>query len=424
MGKRPDTFYHGTSIEAALKIQAYGFDVALSGSNAGALLGPGVYCTTTLKKAMDYAEGKEAGGIIFELQADLGRCKTLAAGDAMMKTWQQHGYDSAWAPQGANHINLAENCIKDPGKIKIVRAIPGHTGELKAMGMLVRPDGRLAMMGDEAAAAAGGGGGRKRRRGQPAVDGELLALLRKWKLEDVADELANQGYTDVAALAEELPLANVAKLAVGLAFQNRLRKLLTHLHAARKEWEEQERQKNADVKQVLQKMRAEPASAEVQHDGCTELVILAADNDDNKTAIAAAGGIPVVLAAMKAHTGHVDVKGKGCFALRNLAVNADNQTAIAAAGGIPVVLAAMKAHKGHVDVQEHGCCALGNIGWSDPTLQKCIEDEGGVVVVQAAIAAAGATAQCKEHGEFLLGKLIKLAEAAGQAVRKDGCVVQ
>jgi len=299
------------------------------------------------------------------------------------------------------------------------------------------------------------------------VDGELLALLRKWKLEDVADELANQGYTDVAALAEELPLANVAKLAVGLAFQNRLRKLLTHLHAARKEWEEQERQKNADVKQVLQKMRAEPASAEVQHDGCTELVILAADNDDNKTAIAAAGGIPVVLAAMKAHTGHADVQRRGCGALGslavnadnktaiaaaggipvvlaamkahtghadvqcqgcralgNLAANADNQTAIAAAGGIPVVLAAMKAHKGHVDVQEHGCCALGNIGWSDPTLQKCIEDEGGVVVVQAAIAAAGATAQCKEHGEFLLGKLIKLAEAAGQAVRKDGCVVQ
>jgi len=72
MGQRPDTFYHGTSIESALKIQAYGFDVALSRSSAGALLGPGVYCTTTLKKAMDYVEGKEADGIIFELQADQG----------------------------------------------------------------------------------------------------------------------------------------------------------------------------------------------------------------------------------------------------------------------------------------------------------------------------------------------------------------
>jgi len=88
-GLRPDTFYHGTSIEAALEIQEYGFDVSRAGTNAGSLLGPGVYCTTTLEKAMDYAKGNPASGIIFELRADLGRCKTLAAGDALMKTWQR-----------------------------------------------------------------------------------------------------------------------------------------------------------------------------------------------------------------------------------------------------------------------------------------------------------------------------------------------
>ena len=44
-GLRPDNFYHGTSI--ALAIQAYGLDVSQAGTNAGALLGPGVYCTTT-----------------------------------------------------------------------------------------------------------------------------------------------------------------------------------------------------------------------------------------------------------------------------------------------------------------------------------------------------------------------------------------
>jgi len=184
IGQRPDTFYHGTSIEDALKIQAYGFDVALSRSNAGALLGLGVYCTTTLKKAMDYVEGKEADGIIFELQADLGRCKTLTAGDAMMKTWQKHGYDSAWAPQGENHINLVENCIKDPDRIKIVWAIAGHMDELKAMGMLVRPDYQLAMIGDEVTDAAGGSGGCKRRRGQPAVDDNCWCFCARgsWKM--------------------------------------------------------------------------------------------------------------------------------------------------------------------------------------------------------------------------------------------------
>ena len=36
-----NTYYHGTSLEAALAIQANGFRVDLSGSNAGAMLGTG-----------------------------------------------------------------------------------------------------------------------------------------------------------------------------------------------------------------------------------------------------------------------------------------------------------------------------------------------------------------------------------------------
>ena len=453
MGPGPGTFYHGTSIEAALAIQATGFDATRASTNAGALLGPGVYCTTTLEKAMDYAKGlrtrNPAGGIIFELQADLGRCKTLAAGDAMMKTWQQHGYDSAWAPLGANHRNLAENCINDPARITIVRAIPGDPSELKAMGMLVHPDGQLAMAGDQAAAVAGGSGGRKRKQEPPAVDADLWELLREWKLEDVADELANEGIKHVLVLVEELLEADVEQLPVGRIYKKRLCKLLAHLHAAR---QEQERLKNADIKQVLTRMRAEPVSAQVQREGCTELATLARDdpgkrtaivaeggipvvlaamkahagdaemlvqgcsaltnlaaNVDNRIAIAAAGGIPVVLAAMTAHKGHVDVQVGGCVALTNLAANnANNQTAIAAAGGIPVVLAAIKAHAEHASVQEQGCWALSNIGGSDATLQKRIKDEGGVDVVQAAMAASGATTRCKQEGQKLLGKLAQV----------------
>ena len=108
---------------------------------------------------------------------------------------------------------------------------------------------------------------------------------------------------------------------------------------------------------------------------------------------------------MKAHKGDVDVQLYGCRALGNLAVNADNETAIAAAGGIPVVLAAMRAHVGNASVQEYGCWALSHIGWSDATVQKRIKDEGGVDVVKAAVAASGATAKCKQVGQKLLGKL-------------------
>ena len=46
----PTEFYHGTSLEAALAIQARGFDVDRSGSNAGAMLGKGLYVTTSWRR--------------------------------------------------------------------------------------------------------------------------------------------------------------------------------------------------------------------------------------------------------------------------------------------------------------------------------------------------------------------------------------
>jgi hypothetical protein len=49
-GEKNPTFYHGTSLEAAINIQEVGFDVQLSGSNAGAALGRGLYVTTSWRK--------------------------------------------------------------------------------------------------------------------------------------------------------------------------------------------------------------------------------------------------------------------------------------------------------------------------------------------------------------------------------------
>ena len=129
----PRFFYHATNLEAALKIQAEGFRVDLSGSNAGARLGPGVYCTVTLQKAMQYCKGPH-GGIVFELQVDLGKCKKLERNDPLMTTWQQNGYDSAWAPAASGGSGLEENCIKDPGRIRIKQAFPGHTVNLERAG--------------------------------------------------------------------------------------------------------------------------------------------------------------------------------------------------------------------------------------------------------------------------------------------------
>ena len=129
--------YHATSLEAALRIQAEGFRVpnGPSQQKAGALLGPGVYASATLQKAIQYCDGPE-GGIVFQLAVDLGKCITLKENDPMMTTWQQHGYDSAWAPTGAGGrgAGLEENCMKDPKRIKIVNAIAVHTTKLEQAG--------------------------------------------------------------------------------------------------------------------------------------------------------------------------------------------------------------------------------------------------------------------------------------------------
>jgi hypothetical protein len=64
----------------------------------GALLGPGVYCTANMRKALQYCDGPE-GGIIFQISVDLGRCKILEQNDPLMTTWHMililHGHQRA-----------------------------------------------------------------------------------------------------------------------------------------------------------------------------------------------------------------------------------------------------------------------------------------------------------------------------------------
>lgn len=136
------TFYHGTSLEAALSIQREGFRVDLSGSNAGAALGNGVYVTTTLEKALNYAKPNPHSGVIFELNVDLGRCyEVQSSSDSNIDCWQTQGYDSARAKAGVIGVR-EENCVKDPGRVKIINAIFGHTQSAHASGYAVH-NGRV-----------------------------------------------------------------------------------------------------------------------------------------------------------------------------------------------------------------------------------------------------------------------------------------
>jgi hypothetical protein len=135
----PELFYHGTSLEAAMSIQKVGFDVQRSGSNAGAALGRGLYVTTTMEKAVNYAKRMPCQGAIFEVQVQLGRCyKVTSDNDNNKAKWQEMGYDSAWAAAGIIGEH-EENCIKDPRPPRVIiqNVILGHTGEAKRLGYSV-----------------------------------------------------------------------------------------------------------------------------------------------------------------------------------------------------------------------------------------------------------------------------------------------
>ena len=138
------TFFHGTTEENALRIQEHGFRIP---DGPGGLLGRGVYCTSTLPKAMEYLKGPY-GGVVLQLSVDLGKCKQLKPNDPMMKTWQNQ-YDSAWAPFSANNPNAIgkeENCVKDPKRIRVVQAIAGNTGLLGRGGYAIT-GGKLYKVG-------------------------------------------------------------------------------------------------------------------------------------------------------------------------------------------------------------------------------------------------------------------------------------
>ena len=86
----------------------------------------------------------------------------------------------------------------------------------------------------------------------------------------------------------------------------------------------------------------------------------------------------------------------------------DNKIAIAEAGGIERLMAALSTHAGHAGVAEKACGTLYNIGRSDRTLQHSIKDAGAEELLRAAVARSNATAETKEKGRKLLNKLIKL----------------
>jgi len=110
--------FHGTSEDAATKIEKKGFRPSVSG-----MLGPGVYCSRDLRKARAY------GKVVFLLHVSLGRVIRIdSINHPLRMIWQTLTgglYDCAWVPPDSGVVpsGLEENCVRLPSQIKVIRRV-------------------------------------------------------------------------------------------------------------------------------------------------------------------------------------------------------------------------------------------------------------------------------------------------------------
>ena len=177
------------------------------GQTRAPCFGPGLYVTTTLQEALNYAiKGhRPKGGAVFKLRVDLGNCYTVEQNDPNMSTWQQKGYDSAWSAHGANGTR-EEHCIKDPRptRVQILDIILANTRQASEGGFTVE-NGRIVQRG-----TMGQPEGLKR---EPSND--LCVICMDEKATHAIVPCGHQCLClDCAGLVDKCPMCRVAKQSV------------------------------------------------------------------------------------------------------------------------------------------------------------------------------------------------------------------
>ena len=120
---------------------------------------------------------------------------------------------------------------------------------------------------------------------------------------------------------------------------------------------------------VVGAMEAFPGDAEMQLWGASVFAhVDAAASPDAAQALYAAGGVDVLVAALRAHAAASLVQETACRALGNLALNSEERAAgVAGSGGMEAALASITGHKREASVVQAGCYALTSIAYACPT---------------------------------------------------------
>lgn len=108
------TMYHGTLKTNAPAIISSGFR-----PSAGGTLGPGVYCSRDINKAMGYPACAPNDRVVFKLRVRVGKVKRIDMQSLnQMTSWHQNGYDTAWLP--ASVSGREEDCVFDPKRLTVI----------------------------------------------------------------------------------------------------------------------------------------------------------------------------------------------------------------------------------------------------------------------------------------------------------------
>ena len=115
-------------------------------------------------------------------------------------------------------------------------------------------------------------------------------------------------------------------------------------------------------------MRSHPTVAAVQMEGCCALRNLACGTPGDARsrqgaveAIVEAGGIEVLLTALRTHERAPRVLAQGCGALRNLATSLEVRGVLVQGGGVEAAVGAMQTHAADEEVCEQACASLANL---------------------------------------------------------------
>ena len=241
----------------------------------------------------------------------------------------------------ANLDDLKKGAVAEKGGIEaVVRAMEEHTSSTGVQEAGCVALANLAAKGDIEKSAFGG------NRAAIVAKNNRAAIVAKGGVEAV---VRGMGVHSSSAAVQEPGCKALANIAVSI-----------HNKAPIAE--------KGGIEAVVRAMEEHASSAEVQEHGCAALGMLVCENTENQAAVVAKGGIRAVVRAMQAHASSVGVQKQGCRALANLpgcsalgtmsTLQHHIAAAVAAEGGIEVLVAAMGAHSSSAAVQEAGCKAL------------------------------------------------------------------